>query len=572
VRTSGRLLAAGLCLAWLVLCGAGPTTGASSAPARGSGGAVSSAEAAATEVGLEILRAGGNAVDAAVATALALAVVHPQAGNLGGGGFAMALIEGEIYSLDFRETAPASASETMYLDDSGAKIPWSSWIGPLASGTPGSPYGLWELHNRHGRLEWPKIVEPAIKLARGFTVSQRLVRSIEYSRKLLLRFEDTAAVWLPDGQIPAAGSVMELPDLERTLELFAKHGPAGVTEGAVAAAVTRSSAEHGGILSAGDLADYRPVWRQPVVFEAFGWTFASMGLPSSGAMIIGQSLQMLEQLGYQSQPRLGAERAHLLTEVWRRAFADRYLLGDPQTTYASIETLLEPAWLKRRALEIDPAKASDSQSVLSWQGEAPPESTETTHLSVIDGDGNVVAITTTLNGSFGCGLLVAGAGYFLNNEMDDFTTAPAEHNAFGLMQSEANLVRPGQRMLSSMTPTVAWRGGEVLSAGAAGGPIIPTATLQVLLGVIVDGLDVQAAVSQPRIHHQWRPDKLFAEVTALSPETAAELTRRGHTLENGDNPKLARVQAVRLLSDGSFEAAGDPRGPAVPGVVDPLPD
>jgi gamma-glutamyltranspeptidase/glutathione hydrolase len=210
--------------------------------------------------------------------------------------------------------------------------------------------------------------------------------------------------------------------------------------------------------------------------------------------------------------------------------------------------------------------------VLPWQGEAPAESTETTHLSVIDGDGNVVAITTTLNGSFGCGLLVAGAGYFLNNEMDDFTTAPAESNAFGLVQSEANLVRPGRRMLSSMSPTVAWRGPEVLTAGAAGGPKIPTATLQVLLAVIVDGLDLQAAVSQPRIHHQWRPDKLIAEATALSPETAAELRRRGHTVEDGDKRKRARVQAVHLLSDGDFEAAGDPRGPAVPGVVDPLPD
>ena len=242
---------------------------------------------------------------------------------------------------------------------------------------------------------------------------------------------------------------MKLPDLERTLELYARLGPAGVTEGAVATAVAKSSTEHGGVLSTEDLETYQPVWRQPVVFEAFGWTFASMGLPSSGAMILGQSLQLLERLGYQRQPRLGAERAHLLTEVWRRAFADRYLLGDPQSTYASIETLLEPAWLNRRAIEIDPAKATDSESVLPWQGVAPPESTETTHLSVIDREGNVVAITTTLNGSFGCGLLVPGAGYFLNNEMDDFTTAPAESNGLrtGAERSQSGSARAAHALL-----------------------------------------------------------------------------------------------------------------------------
>ncbi len=546
---------------------------ASPGPVRGHGGAVASSEAAATEVGLGILRAGGNAVDAAVATALALAVVHPQAGNLGGGGFAVVRIGGATYTLDFRETAPATATATMYLDENGDKIRGSSWVGPLATGTPGSPQGLWELQRRFGILAWPAVVAPAIELATGFVVSNRLGERLSSSREYLERFGETARVWLPGGKVPVAGSRMALPDLENTLRLYSDRGPTAITEGPIATAIEDAVRAHGGVLTARDLAEYRAVWRQPVVFEAYGWSLASMDLPSSGGMILGQGLKLLERLGFEQHPSFGAERAHLLTEVWRRSFADRFLLGDPASGQATVKDLLDEAWISERAGDIDVTTATTSGEVFPWAGPPPHESTETTHLSVIDAAGSLVALTTTLNGGFGCGLLVPGAGFLLNNEMDDFTTATGRKNHFGIVQGEANQVRPGRRMLSSIAPTLAWRDTEALILGASGGPRIPTATMQTLLAVTLDHLDIQRAVNQPRIHHQWLPDLLRWEEGALSPETIAELTRRGHAVsDKAATNGLARVHAIHRLRSGEIQAAADPRGPGVAGVVKPLPD
>ncbi len=479
---------------------------------RGTGGAVSSAAPAATEAGLEMLRAGGNAADAAVATALALAVVHPTAGNLGGGGFAVARFGGDVQTLDFRETAPAAATADMYLDSKGDPRPEASLVGPLAAGVPGSPAGLYELHSKYGKLPWPDVVAPAIRLAReGFVVTRRLERSLGARAELLQRFPETAAVWLPNGASPAAGSVMKLPELAATLEGYASRGPTAITEGPIAAAVEMVARRHGGILRAADLAAYRPVWRDPVRFSAFGWQMASMPLPSSGGIILGETCGILERLGWSEYPRFGADRFHLLAEVWRRAYADRVLLGDPRTSQASAPQLLSGAWLDQRAKEIRANKASDSERVRAWSRDATGESKETTHLSVMDGAGNAVSLTTTLNGAFGCGLLVPGAGFLLNNEMDDFATVPGRPNMFGLIQGEANAVGPGKRMLSSMTPTVAWNGRKVIVLGSPGGSRIPTATAQVLLNLIADGDPLQTAVDRPRIHHQWMPDVLFNE-------------------------------------------------------------
>jgi len=556
-------------LAFLV--GATQLYGADPEAIRGTGGAVSSAVPSATDVGLKILGAGGNAVDAAVATALALAVVHPQAGNLGGGGFAVVRFKNNVETLDFRETAPAGATPNMFLDKRGEPKPEASLVGPLAAGVPGSPAGLYELHQKYGQLPWRAVVAPSIRLARdGFVVTRRLADALTASADLLRRFPETEAVWLPDGKPPAAGDIMRLPELAATLEAYAERGTPAISEGPIAAAVELAARRHGGIIRAADLAAYHPVWRLPVLFEAFGWQVASMPLPSSGGIILAETFGMLERLDWVENPRFGADRFHLLTEVWRRAYADRFLLGDPRTSKASAPQLLDNEWLDMRAREIKTGRATDSEDVASWSRELVAESVETTHLSVLDAGGNAVSMTTTLNGRFGCGLVVRGAGFFLNNEMDDFATAPGRPNLYGLVQGEANAVGPGKRMLSSMTPTVAWRGNEVIVLGSPGGSRIPTATAQVLLNLIVDGDELQAAVDRDRVHHQWMPDVVFVEPYAVSPDTAKVLERRGHELRIVDT--MGEVSAVRGVTGGLLAAAQDPRGPGSGGVVKPAVD
>jgi gamma-glutamyltranspeptidase/glutathione hydrolase len=551
-----------------------PAGAASPAAAIGTGGAVSSGDPLATRAGVEILRSGGNAVDAAVTTALVLAVVYPEAGNLGGGGFALVRRGDRLDALDFREIGPAAATHDMYLDKKGEPIENASLVGPLAAGVPGSPAGLWELQRKLGRLPWKRVVEPARRLAAdGFRVDRHLhdLLDSEASRKLLERFPETAKVWLPHGRAPEPGTLLRLPELAATLALYAERGPEAITAGPVAAAIEAASKRHGGVLAAADLAAYKPVWREPLVFDSFGWKIASMPLPSSGGVILGETFGMLERLDWAKLPRFGAERDHLLAEAFRRSFADRFLLGDPATTRVTVAQLLDPAWIARRAAGIAPRQATPSAQVEPWSGAAAtapaPASGETTHLAVVDGDGNVVSLTTTLNGLFGCGLYVPEAGFFLNNEMDDFATAPGRPNLFGLIQGEANAVAPGKRMLSSMTPTIAWKGKEAIALGGRGGSRIPTNTAEVLLDMIADGDPLQAALDRPRVHHQWLPDRLEAEADALSPETRAELERRGHTIAVSD--VTAKVYGVHVLADGRVEAGVDPRGTGLGAVVVP---
>ncbi len=358
------------------------------------------------------------------------------------------------------------------------------------------------------------------------------------------------------------------PSLAATLARYAELGPQGIATGPAAAAIEAASRRHGGVLTAADLGAYQPAWRDPLVFDAFGWKVASMGLPSSGGIILGQTLGMLERLGWKELPRHGAERGHLLAESFRRAYADRFLLGDPTTTKATAAQLLDPDWIAKRARGIVRQRATASSKIHPWPGtEQVAGSGETTHLSVVDGEGNLVALTTTLNGLFGCGLYVPEAGFFLNNEMDDFAAAPGRPNMFGLVQGDANAVVPGKRMLSSMTPTIAWKGKEAVALGGRGGSRIPTNTTQVLLNLIVDGDPLQAALDRPRLHHQWLPDRLDAEFDTLSPETRADLERRGHTINVSD--LTAKVHIVRRLADGWVEAASDPRGSGTGGIVNP---
>jgi gamma-glutamyltranspeptidase/glutathione hydrolase len=535
------------------------------------GGAVASAEPAATDAGLAVLRAGGNAADAAVATALALAVVMPNAGNLGGGGFAVVRTPAGIAALDFRETAPAAARPDMYLAPDGRPKADASLVGPLAAAVPGSPRGLYDLHRRYGRLPWRRVVEPAIVLARGgFAVTERLHHALEEEKADLARFPATAAVWLPQGQPLATGTRLRLPALATTLAAYAETGPEAITEGSVAEAIASVSRTGGGLLTSADLATYRPVWREPLRFEAFGWEIASMPLPSSGGIIEGETLLMLEAQHWPTLPRGGVERTHLLVESWRRAFADRYLLGDPSTTRAEAGPLLSPDWIAHRVGGIDPNRATPSKEIRPWPDAPAPEgrSGETTHLSVVDRAGDAVSLTTTLNGWFGCYVYVPEAGFFLNNEMDDFATVPDQPNLFELIQGQANAVRAGARMLSSMSPTIAWRGRETLVLGSRGGSRIPTATLQVLLDLIVDGDALETAVNRPRLHHQWMPDEVRYETGALDEALRRELEARGHRLKEVTWP-VGEVDAAQVGKDGTLAAAADARGPGGAGVVTP---
>ncbi len=567
-----KRLAALLVLVALILS-TGPLPGVFEPAAIGRGGAVAANDRQAAAIGLEVLKEGGNAIDAAVATALALAVVFPEAGNLAGGGFAIVRHKGFFAALDFREVAPAKANRTMYLDDKGEPKKGASTVGPLATGVPGSPGGLWELHKKYGKLPWARLVAPAERLAReGFAVDRHLHDRLAdpTERRRLGQFPETAAAWIL-AEPMAIGTIVKQPALARTLAAYRDRGPDGIVRGAVAAAVEAAAKKHGGVLTAADLAAYRPVWREPLRFSAFGWQIVSMPLPSSGGLILGETFGQLERLSWPKLPRFGADRAHLFAEALRRAFADRYLLGDPATTRADAAQLLDPAWLDRRAASIDRAKATPSQEVYPWPGDPPrPEHVETTSLSVIDAEGNLVALTTTLNDLFGCGLYVPEIG-FLNNEMDDFATAPGRPNLFGLIQGEANEVAPGKKMLSSMTPTIAWRatpdGEEAIALGGRGGSRIPTHVAQVLLDMIVDGDSLAEALGRPRLHHQWLPDRIEVESDTLSPETRAELERRGHTIAPAG--LSARVFAIHRLPDGRVEAEGDPRGPSGAAVVEP---
>jgi gamma-glutamyltranspeptidase/glutathione hydrolase len=548
-----------------------PQSGAS---AVGTGGAVASAEPVATDAGVAVLREGGSACDAAVAVALALAVVHPQAGNLGGGGFAVVRTADRTAALDFREVAPAAARPDMFLGSDGRPRSGASWVGPLAAAVPGSPAGLFDLQRRCGRLPWPGVVRPAIRLARdGFVVTARLHDAIEEERETLGTFPDSAALFLPEGRVPAPGTTLRLPVLAATLAAYAEHGPGALASGPIGAAIETASREHGGVLTRSDLAAYRPVWREPLRFRAFGWEVATMPLPSSGGVILAESCALLERLGWSGLPRDGLERDHLLVEVWRRAYADRLALGEPETTLARADQILDPGWIATRAAGVDRRRATPSREVRPWPGrDLPPlapagsEPAETTHLSVVDASGAMVSLTTTLNGWFGCGLLVPGAGFLLNNEMDDFTIAPGTPNAYGLVQGDANAVRPGRRMLSSMSPLVAWRGDEAIALGSRGGSRIPTSTLQVFLDLAVDGDPLVAAVARPRFHHQWLPDVIVAETGAVPPEVRTALEGLGDTVKDA-TWIVGEIDAVRRRPDGGVEGAADARGPGGAAVV-----
>jgi gamma-glutamyltranspeptidase/glutathione hydrolase len=501
-----------------------------------------------------VLGEGGNAADAAVCVAFVLAVTHPEAGNLGGGSFLLAHFGGSETAIDAREVAPEGATRDMYLDEAGEPLPEASLVGPLAAGVPGSVAGYLLLHQRFGTMDRRRLLDPAIRLARdGFVVDKGLHESLRRHADLLGRFPETRAVFLPRGRVPEPGDVLRQPELASVLEDVARRGADGFYRGAFARRLEEACVRHGARITAKDLALYEAKERAPLRRAWRGFDVVTMPPPSSGGAVLLQMLAMTELGDYASMRP--TQRMHLLAEASRRAFADRARwFGDPDFVDVPVDAFLDPLYVRSRFASIDMGRATRSAAV--GAGALATEAEATCHFSVVDGRGNAVACTTTLNGAYGCGLAVSGV--LLNNEMDDFAAKPGAANQFGLVQGEANAIEPGKRPLSSMTPTIVLRDGEpVLVLGSPGGPTIISTVCQVMLRHLVLGEDLEASVEAPRLHHQWLPDELVHE--AIPPEDARALAGLGHALRLRETP-MGDVQACGRNRHGQMVAVSDPRG------------
>lgn len=525
-------------------------------------GAVSAAEQHAAEIGRDMLRQGGNAVDAAVAVQFALAVTLPRAGNIGGGGFMVVqMADGTVNALDFREKAPLKASREMYVRD-GEYIPELSREGALAVGVPGVVDGMVRALQRYGKLPLRMVMAPAIELAReGYRLSWTQAEALNAHADDFRRYEASRDYFTrPGGENWKEGDLFVQEDLAATLERVARLGREGFYGGETAGMIVSEMRRQDGLITLRDLRQYESVWREPVTAEWNGYRLHVMPPPSSGSIAIAQILQMLRSYDLRELGFNSARYVHLLGETMRRAFADRaYFLGDPDFVDIPRKELLSPSYSLRRMESFEWEQATSSEQI--GHGEIPGfgESPETTHFSVIDSAGNAVGVTTTLNGSFGSHVAVGGAGFMLNNEMDDFTAKPGEPNMFGLIQGEANSVQPEKRMLSSMSPAVVSRDGRArMVLGAAGGPRIITATLQSFLNLAVFGMNAREAISAPRVHHQWLPDRLYYEEHGLSPDTRRLLDEMGHNLQEYGN--IGRGHIIWVDEEGRFHGAADPRG------------
>lgn len=525
-------------------------------------GMVASQEAQATRIGVDVLRRGGNAVDAAVAVGFALAVTLPRAGNLGGGGFMLVHLaaRNETVAIDYRETAPAAATPTMFLGPDGEPDPKLSRESGLGAGVPGTVAGLAEAHRRYGsgRMSLAELIAPAIRLAReGIAVEADLADSLPVIAPRLARFPSSARIFLrPDGTPLRPGDRLVQEDLARTLEAIAQQGPAGFYEGATASRIVAALAAHGGIMTPEDLRTYRPVIREVVRGRYRGYEVASMPPPSSGGVHLIQLLNLLEPLALGQRGHNSAETIHLMVEAMKLAYADRaQFLGDPDSVRIPVRGLTSRAYADILRALIDPARARPSADIRAGDP-APHEGEQTTHFSVVDREGNAVANTYTLNFSYGLGLVAEGTGVLLNNEMDDFAARAGATNAFGLVQGAANLPGPGKRPLSSMTPTILFRDGKVaMVTGSPGGSRIITITLQTILNVIDHGMNIAQAVIAPRVHHQWLPDAIDVE-EGLSVDTLALLAARGHRIV--PRGTFGNVNAI-VAVPGGWAGAADTR-------------
>lgn len=528
-------------------------------PVQATHGMVASQDALATRVGVEVLRQGGNAVDAAVAVGFALAVTLPQAGNLGGGGFmVLRMADGREAAIDFREMAPAAATRDMFLDEDGEVDNDRARFSHLSAGVPGSVAGLALAQERYGSISLAEAIAPAIELAEhGFEVGPALAAALERVRPRMEAWPASLATYFkPDGSAYRAGERLVQPELADTLSLIAVHGPSGFYSGSTADRIAAEMARHGGLITREDLAAYRAVERAPVRGHFKDHEILSMPPPSSGGTHIVQILNVLEQFTLGESGHNSAASLHVMAEAMRMAYADRSeYLGDPDYVDVPVAGLTSSEYARALANQIKIDRARPSSDVRP--GDPPAvEPTETTHYSVVDAEGNAVAVTTTLNFSFGSGIVVPGTGMLLNNEMDDFAAKPGVPNAYGLIGGDANAIEPGKRPLSSMSPTVVLRDGRpFLVTGSPGGSRIITTTLQIIVNVIEHDLNIAEATHAPRMHHQWLPDELFLE-RGVSPDTARLLRDMGHVV-TWTRP-MGSTQSI-LIDDGTLYGASDPR-------------
>ncbi len=527
-------------------------------PVRARHGMVVAMEAIAADVGVSVLQKGGNAVDAAVAVGFALAVTHPFAGNLGGGGYMLIrLADGRATFVDFRERAPEKSSRDMYLDAKG-ELTRDSVEGWRSSGVPGTVRGFELAAAKYGKRTWAENMAPAIELAsKGFPVSYALAESLKGSRSLG-RSPESKRIFQKNGSFYEVGDTLVQPELAQTLDRIAKRGPNEFYEGDTARRFAEEMSKHGGLISLNDLKNYKAIERTPLTGTYHDYTIVTAPPSSSGGIALLEMLGIIEGTGYEKAGAGSASAIHYVAEAMRRAYADRNeYVGDPDFVKVPIAGLLDRGYLAKLRASIDPERATPSDAVRPGRPVG-SEQMETTHYSVVDGDGNAVAVTYTLNGGYGNGITVPGLGFLLNNEMDDFAAKPGTANMFGLVQGEANAIAPGKRPLSSMTPTIVVKDGKLfMTVGAPGGSRISTAVLQVILNVVDFGMNVQDAVDAPRFHHQWLPDKLSLE-RGISPDTVAILKSRGYDVDNASGVVLAQVAAI-VNSGGWLQGASDGR-------------
>lgn len=530
-------------------------------PVKAQHGMVASVDAMATQVGVEILRQGGNAVDAAVAVGFALAVTHPQAGNLGGGGFMLLrTASGRATAIDFREMAPGHASRDMFLDKQGNADSKLSLTSHLASGTPGTVAGLALAAQKYGTLPLSTLLAPAIKLARdGIPVNDALADDLKtYGKEVLITHPNSKAIFYkPDGTPWQKGDRLVQKNLAHSLQLIARQGPDAFYKGEIADEIAGEMAQHGGLINKADLAAYRAVERKPISGTYRGYEVFSMPPPSSGGIHIVQILNILENFDLAKMGFGSADAMQVMAEAEKYAYADRSeYLGDPEFVKVPWQALTSKAYAKTLAQQIDVAKARPSSEIKPGKLE-PYESNQTTHFSVVDKQGNAVAVTYTLNTYFGSGIVAGNSGILMNNEMDDFSAKPGTPNVYGLVGGEANAVQPAKRPLSSMSPTIVAKGGKTwLVTGSPGGSRIITTVLQMVVNSIDFGMNVAEATNAPRFHHQWLPDQLRVE-KGFSPDTLRLLETKGQHVKV--LPSMGSTQSIMIGPDGMLYGASDPR-------------
>jgi gamma-glutamyltranspeptidase / glutathione hydrolase len=521
---------------------------------------VVSAREEASKIGVEILKQGGNAFDAMMATEMALAVTFPFAGNLGGGGFMVyRMADGQIGSLDYREKAPLAASKDMYLDKDGNVIPQLSTLGILASGVPGTLAGIFEAQAKFGKLSPKQVLQPVIDLARnGYVVTKNQAESLKNHRQIFIQVNGPNTFF---GKEIKEGDTLKQPALANTLERIANKGKNEFYKGETAKILINHFQKNGGIISKKDLIQYKAVWRDPIVFPYRDLKIISMAPPSSGGITLGQIMSMLEPYPLKNLGHHSPEYIQVLVEAERRAYADRnHYLGDPDFVSIPTTQLLDSTYLQSRMGNFSFEKASKSSDIA--RGELSfSESMETTHYSIVDAEGNAVSVTTTLNGAYGSKVYLEELGFFMNNEMDDFSAKAGVPNMFGLVGTEANSIAPSKRMLSSMTPTIVEKDGKLsMVVGTPGGSTIITSVLQTILNVYEFDMGMQEAVNAPRFHHQWLPDLVNFEPKAFGADLIRTLKSRGYLINESPSPIIGKVDAIRVLSNGKLEGGADPRG------------